>query len=89
MIKYLVVNNAFNRHWYPNDVGRIYTNPPAYRRITSFYCPDYMSMGNRLVLGEEYTTTPSYALEHFRCAVSLIVNSDNPAEMLVELQGEF
>jgi hypothetical protein len=29
-MRYQVVDNAFNRHWYPDLIGRVYDNPPSY-----------------------------------------------------------
>jgi len=30
---YFVVKNEFNKHWYPDIVGKYYINPPAYAMV--------------------------------------------------------
>ena len=32
-MKYLVVDNPFNRHWYPSLIGQILSSPPAYAHV--------------------------------------------------------
>lgn len=31
--EYLVVDNEFNRAWYPHLVGQVFANPPSYAHL--------------------------------------------------------
>lgn len=81
---YYVVDNVFNRHWYPQIIGKRYVNPPSYAAVRdefeelSAMDTDSLIMSwNGFVLNQKTVNVEPEATEEFLGMIHQILTNRN------------